>query len=54
MKKKISSGKSIWVKLILSTTPTVVGLFSLHESSKNKYEHKAPQRNANKLKSVER
>ena len=42
------------MKLILSTTPTIIGLFSLHESSKNKYEHTAPQRNTDKLKSVER
>lgn len=53
-KSKYHQENSFWVKLILSTTPTVIRLFYLHEPSKNKYELKAPQRNTNKLKSVER
>ena len=40
--------------LILSITPAVIGLSSLHESGKNKYERKAPLRNTNKSKNVER
>ena len=39
--------------LIILTTQTVIGLSSLHESSKNKYD-KAPQRNTDKSKNVER